>query len=236
MESLLAQACLNDWAGDFHRNIVSLKESQDLFDDLSDDPADTQVAQAAELAAKPPTYSDAPVIHRPFEEAEYLAAIQWPFDHWTQSRYSNGRFGVWYGALDLLTSVHETLHHWRYGLLADAGFDQGSGTVVTERKIYRVRADALLIDLRATCRAQPGLLDGEDYGHAQTLGERLARQGHPGLLSRSARGPGEIAALFTPKVLSNPRMLCYLDYCLDRASGEIWVSRGSECLLVVNAR
>lgn len=232
---MLAEARLQDWAGDFLRNIVSLKESQDLFDDLSDDPEDRQVAQYTEMACKPPTYLDSPIIHRPFEEADYLAAIQWPFDHWAQSRYSNGRFGVWYGACELLTTVHETLFHWRHGFLADAGFDQGDAVIVAERKIYRVRADALLIDLRPVCREQPGLIDGEDYAIAQGIGERLARQGHPGLLSRSARCDGEIAALFSPRILSNPRPVCYLSYRYEQATGAIAVHRGAECLLTVSA-
>lgn len=230
MEPWFSDAALCDFADDCFRNIVSLKTSQDLFDDLSDDPLERLVAEAAEIQAKPGRYGPQPILHRPFEEAEYLAAIDWPFRHWAQSRYSDGRFGVWYGALDELTTVHETVYHWRSGFLADAGFERGEGRVVAERKLYRVRTEAVLIDLRPVCRSHPGLLDGADYRQAQDLGERLSRQGHPGLVSRSARGPGEIVAIFNAAVLSNPRVVCYLRYSLDRQSGDVDVYRGVDRL------
>jgi hypothetical protein len=79
-----------------HRNIVSLRESRNLFDDLSGDPAEQALAQQVEIAVKPLHYhSPTPVIHRPFEEAEWFNAIGWPFQHWQSSRYSDGSFGVW---------------------------------------------------------------------------------------------------------------------------------------------
>ena len=43
-------------AQDLYRNVVSLRTSEHLFDDLSDDPLDMQAAVMAEIAAKPPEY------------------------------------------------------------------------------------------------------------------------------------------------------------------------------------
>ena len=43
-----------DFHGDLLRNIPGIRESQDLFDDLSDDPAERAVAIAAEGAGRPP--------------------------------------------------------------------------------------------------------------------------------------------------------------------------------------
>ncbi|MBI2380103.1 MAG: RES family NAD+ phosphorylase [Gammaproteobacteria bacterium] len=231
MDATLQQAGLCDFAEDVFRNIVSLKESQDLFDDLSSDPKDQQLALAAELACKPAAYGESPLIHRPFEEADYLSAIQWPFDHWSQSRYSSGRFGVWYGALDWQTTIHETLFHWRHGFLADCGFDRGTAPVVAERKVYRVRCEALLLDLRRLCKNRPGRFDGDGYQETQAVGARLSQQGHPGLLSRSARCAGDVAVLFTPKVLSSPRPFCFLRYVLEPKTGEVEIFRGGERVL-----
>ena len=231
MDAYLQQAGLHEFADDLFRNIVSLKESQDLFDDLSSDPQDQLLAVAAELASKPAGYGEAPLIHRPFEEADYLSAIQWPFEHWSQSRYSNGRFGVWYGALDWQTTIHETLFHWRHGFLADCGFDRGTAPVVAERKLYRVRCEALLLDLRRLCKNHPGRFDGDSYQETQAAGARLSQQGHPGLLSRSARCAGDVAVLFTPKVLSSPRPFCFLRYVLAPACGRVKVFRGGEQIL-----
>ena len=46
---LFARLRLVDIDRDFARNIISLRESQDLFDDLSNDPADRLLAQQVEI-------------------------------------------------------------------------------------------------------------------------------------------------------------------------------------------
>jgi hypothetical protein len=80
---------------------VSLLQSQDLFDDLTHDPAEWLLAQKVEDGVKPPPYrSQTPIIDRPFEDAEWFNAIIWPFRHWQASRFSDGAYGVWYGWLD----------------------------------------------------------------------------------------------------------------------------------------
>jgi hypothetical protein len=123
---------------------------------------------------KPPPYqSRTPVIHRPFEDAQWFNAIGWPFKHWQASRFSDGTFGVWYGCDTVETSVYETAYHWFSGFLTD-------------------------------------------YGVAQSVGARLHREGHPGLVTASVRrATGEIYAVLNPNVLSNPRQHSQLSYRLD---------------------
>ena len=55
-EGLFASMRLIDVRQDVFRNIVSLRESQNLFDDLTDDPAQWALAQEVEDAVKPPPY------------------------------------------------------------------------------------------------------------------------------------------------------------------------------------
>ena len=194
------------------RNIVSLRISQDLFDDLSSDPQHQRSAIALERTTKPaPFVSAQPVIDRPFEEARWNDAIGYPFKHWMQSRYSDGTFGVWYGADTLETSVHETVHHWRAGLLRDAGYNQAG--IVIQRKVYDVRCDAALVDLRQKLASYPALIASDDYTLTHQVGAKLHHEGHPGLLARSARWPsGEIAAILNPGVLTGPQLSCFLTY------------------------
>lgn len=218
---------------DVLRNIVSLRVSQDLFDDLTDDPAETALAQQVELQVKPPPYqSSRPVIDRPFEDADWFNAIQWPFEfrHWTSSRFSDGRFGVWYGANTLETSVHETAYHWFHGLLADAGFEREA--VVAERRVHAVACEAMLLDLRKAARKADSMMHRTDYSVAQAVGARLQREGHPGLLAQSVRHePGLTYAVFNPTVLSNPRVHGHLTYRLEdghitveQTPGHRWMS------------
>lgn len=216
MDSLFSCLTLVDIHQDVIRNIVSLRESQDLFDDLTDNPEEWLLAQRVEDQVKPPPYrSHTPVIHRPFEDAEWFNAIIWPFKHWQTSRFSDGSFGVWYGCDAVETCVFESAYHWYRGLLCDAGFE--NETIIGERKLYSVACDAALLDFRQVAHEKyPDLLHKTDYTFAQSIGTRIHREGHPGLLTASVRYPdGESYAVFNSAVLSNPRHHCQLTYRLE---------------------
>lgn len=231
MNSLFAQLTLADVRQDVARNIVSLRQSQDLFDDLTDDPAEWLLAQKLEDEVKPPPYgSRTPIIDRPFEDAEWFNAIMWPFRHWQSSRFSDGSYGVWYGSESVETTVYESAWHWYRGLLGDAGFERMA--VVAERKVYSVACSAALLDFRRTADDHPELLHPSDYALCQSVGARINREGHPGLLTRSVRRPaGENMAIFNPAVLSDPRHNCQLTYRLqgeqivvEKQLGVPWIS------------
>ncbi len=225
IENVFASLALAETHRDLIRNIVSLRVSQDLFDDLSPDPAARQSAINLELATKPPLFvSPQPIIDRPFEEAAWNDAIGYPFKHWTRTRYSDGSFGVWYGADSIETSIHETVHHWRSGLLADAGFLQPG--IRMERRIYAVRCDAALVDLRPAVPVFPALVDPADYSLTQQIGARLHREGHPGLVTQSARCSGDVYAVLNPRVLSQPRQTCHLSYTTTPQGVEVERSPG----------
>ena len=215
MKSLFAQLTLADIRQDVARNVVSLRHSQDLFDDLSADPAEWLLAQRVEDEIKPPVYrSRMPIIDRPFEDAQWFSAITWPFRHWRAGRFSDGSFGVWYGSESVETTVFESAYHWYRGLLGDAGYDRQG--VIAERRVYRVACSAALLDLRRAADAHPDLLHPSDYAFCQSVGARIHREGHPGLLTQSVRRPGgENLAIFNPGVLSNPRQNGHLTYRLE---------------------
>jgi hypothetical protein len=230
LNDLFASLTVVDTHHDVRRNIVSLRESRNLFDDLSGDPAEQALAQQVEIAVKPLQYhSPAPVIHRPFEEAEWFNAIGWPFQHWQGSRYSDGSFGVWYGADSVVASVYETACHWYHGVLLDAEGYAGE-VVAIERRVYNVACDALILDLRPRVGEFPALLHKTDYTFTQQVGARLRREGHPGLITPSARYPqGLNYVVFNPATLSNPRVNCMLTYRLrgehifvEKRPGETW--------------
>jgi RES domain len=196
---------------DLVRNIPGIRKSQNLFDDLSNNPADWQIAIAAEGAERIPT--TAAMISRPFD---YGTVVSYTFDsaHWQATRFSDGStYGVWYGALDVQTTVYETAWHW-YRFVLDS-FPGEEREITTDRRVFDVRCDALLLDLRGKEVAYPDLVSRTSYAFTQQVGRYVHQQELNGLLVRSARCDGTNAALFRPERLSNVRDLTFLTYRIN---------------------
>lgn len=210
-----------DYHDDLMRNIKGIRQSQDLFDDLSERTDDWNVAIAAEAAAYIP--SEAPLITRPFD---YGAVITYPFVNFNAqgTRYSDGLdYGVWYGSFDIETTVYETVHHWQT-FLVDS-FPNLDREIVGERRILRTRCDALLVDLRDKESREKRLTDRRDYTFTQQLGRYLKLQHQNGLLARSARCSGINAAILTADVLSNVRDQSFLTYRSNPMGDTVRVER-----------
>lgn len=232
MEKLFSHVGLTDIHSDLIGNIVSLRISENLFDDLTDDADAWESAQQLESETKPKIFTNqTPAIYRPFEESEWNMAIGFPFSHSAQSRYSDGSYGVWYGAADLETTVYETVHHWRTKLLSDAeGFLKPGVSI--ERKVYLVRCDSALIDFRPMVETHPQIIHPADYSATHAMGRKIYREGHPGLVTRSARyKDGDVYAVFTPDVLSDARHSCFLTYVttsagvqIQKMAGQAWMT------------
>ena len=217
-----------DFHADLVRNIKTIRESQNLFDDLSSDPRDRAVAIAAEAEERTPT--TAAVVTRPFD---YGTVLSHSFDPsiWQATRYSDARrFGVWYGATEVETTVCETVYHWHRFLMDSYATEDR--VIAGERRLFDVRCDALLIDLRGKETAFPDLVHRTSYAFTQSLGNFLVDQGANGILVRSARCQGINGAIFQRDRLSNVRdrmFLTYrcnpaLDFCsVERAPGEEWL-------------
>lgn len=210
-----------DFHDDLVRNIAGIRESQRLLDDLSDDPDDQAVAIAAEWADRIP--SEAPLLTRAFD---YGAVVTYPFVNFNGqgTRFSDGLdYGVWYGSLDLETTVYETVHHWR-AFITDS-YSLENREIVGERRVFHARCDAILLDLRAKERRERRLLDKRDCKYTRQLGRYLREQNQNGLLLRSARCPGTNADIFTPGVLSRVRDMCVLTYRTNPTKDLVRVER-----------
>jgi hypothetical protein len=217
-----------DFHDDLVRNIPGIRQSQNLFDDLSADRRDWEIAIAAEGADRIATA--AALITRPFD---YGTVISYSFDssHWQATRLSDAsQYGVWYGSLELETTVYETAWHW-YRFVHDsfAGEDR---EITTERRVFDVRCDGLLLDLRGKEGAYPDLVNRTSYAFTHQVGRYVHEQGLNGLLCRSARCDGTNAAVFKAERLSNVRDRAFLTYRLnamrdtfaaERTPGRTWL-------------
>ncbi len=202
-----------DFRGDLVRNITGIRESQNLFDDLSSDSTDWDIAIAAEGAERIPT--EAALITRTFD---YGTVISYAFDtsHWHVTRFSDGSgFGLWYGSMEIETTVFETAWHW-YQFVFDS-FPAEDREITSERRLFDVRCDALLIDLRGKESAYPDLVSRTSYAFTHQVGRYVHEQDLNGLLTRSARCGGTNAVVFKAERLSNVRDRRFLTYRLNVA-------------------
>ena len=206
-----------------YRNITSLRDSEDLFDDLADGDEDASaIAAEAEMRVKDYLILRPPeIIHRSFHYTRSI--IDYPFKNepYLFTRFGDGTYGVWYGSLEIKTTIFETGFHMIKAERAVEGLDE---VVVRDRAVYRVQCSAILIDLRGKQKPFPKLL-ADDYGFTQQIGQRMNREGHPGLLVPSPRIKGTNMVIFNPRVLSNPRLHCYLTYFFDPLTLDIRVER-----------
>ncbi|MBI5141674.1 MAG: RES family NAD+ phosphorylase [Nitrospirae bacterium] len=214
---------------DVFRNIVSLRKWIDPFDDLSD--GDVNLNRIAAFAGNRVKSGISPeTVQRDFFHSR---AIGYPFERepYLTSRFGNGLFGVWYGSLEMDTTIHETAFHM---MMEELKVEGSNEPIVRERAVYLVHSRALLIDLVGKEIDFPGLV-ADDYGFTHNIAERLHVEGWPGLLSRSARCGGINLAVFTPSILGNPRSDCFLTYTFDPKTRSVAVERQpGELLLEVS--
>lgn len=205
------------------RNINGLRVSENLYDDLTGSPEAWAAAQRLDIQTKPHAYADQDrIIHRPFDEAAWFDVVQFPFENWQETRFSDGKFGVWYGAADLETTIHETAYHWNKNLIADVGLGAMDGLTI-ERAVYSVDCHAALLNYAYAEHLHASLRSPSSYAITQDLGRKMIRDGHPGLISLSARCDGKTYAIFNPGIIENPRNHSYLTYRIE--GGETVVER-----------
>jgi RES domain len=131
------------------------------------------------------------------------------------SRFSDGRYGVFYAARERATALAETRHHHGRFLAATR-----QGALHLPMRLYHVGVDARLHDLVPLgCEAgsaEAALYDADDYTAARALGGRLHAQGSAGVVYRSVRhARGQCVGLFRPRGASHCLHAAYLLYAWD---------------------
>lgn len=205
---------------DLYRNVAKAPDKP--FDDLAEDDDSFDLAETAINQAQSALAMGRELLRDPV----YYNAIGRSFENRPSfpTRYSDGTYPVWYGSLAENTTIFETAY-WMIRIeMAHGGTDR---RITRQRQIFRVHCDAILVDLREKKERFPELVGG-DYHLTHQIGRRIQREMHPGLLAPSARDIGGInAAIFTSRVLSNPRPDQQLQYQLDPATLTVTVASRS---------
>jgi hypothetical protein len=213
-----------------HRILPSRYPPIQLFERLSDDPAEWEMLAEIESLTNPRIRDEigeirlVPVAERVSEPgASWVMA---PFTHVNPqgSRFSDGSFGVYYAARELATAIAETAFHMGrfYAATADPPHAEAMRVLIG-------RLDASFHDLRGDIVWTPAL-DGQDYTASRALGRRLRQGGSNGIVYPSVRrAGGQCVGAFRAKAVGLPiqerhlqylwdgqRISRYFDYVLDR--------------------
>lgn len=122
------------------------------------------------------------------------------------SRFTDGSFGVYYGAESMPTAVAETKYHRERFLAATNEED-----IEITMRVYVNRVRQPLLDLRG--RQHRRLLDPDDYGASQRFGARWRKENVWGFVFPSVRRDGgECVAVFRPPALTLPVPSAHLRY------------------------
>lgn len=222
-----------DYSGDIFRNIRGIHKSQNLFDDLSEDPLNWEAANKLDIYTHP-SLKQPSIIQRAFDYSKN-DFIDYPFETITTSRFSDGSIPCWYGSETLETTIHETRYHFIQEIFDAWEAYQGQDIVRIDRRVALVNCCGLAFDLSNKAKEFPWLVDKENYVKCQEIGKRVANEGHSLLRVPSARQEGGInLVVFKREILSNPRDHCLLQYTFELSTREVTIYRGNEIITIGN--
>lgn len=191
-----------DW-GPTYRLVPSRFPPIPLFERVAD-PADLDVVYAVEALTNPRLRQEVGEITLvPPDErvaGPGSSAVMAAFTHLNPngSRFTDGRYGVYYAARTLKTAVREVCHHQARFLAATK-----EPPLSIDLRCYKAAVRQPVHDLRGRQAEWPGVYDPDAYAAAQALGAALRAAGSWGVVYDSVRDPGgECVGLFRPRALS----------------------------------
>lgn len=199
-----------------HRIVKSVWPPIDLFERVAE-PADWDALMALEGLSNPRLRQEVGEISLVPPERRVAgpgaSVVMAAFTHPAPlgSRFSDGRFGVYYAAESLETAVAETAYH----LGRFYGDSREEAGLLADMRVYVGGVEGALHDIRAGFAA---LHDPDSYAASKAFAHALRASGSDGLIFRSVRREGgECIAAFWPDVVTIPQPTRHLAYHWDGA-------------------
>jgi hypothetical protein len=196
------------------RIVPSRFPSINLFEDLTNDPAEWELLAEIEAAVNPRVRDDLGEIRLVSPEMRVASTIVMaPFIHLNPlgSRFSDGGYGVYYAGDRLETAIRETVYHLEVRL--------GAGHAAPDdldQRGYVGEIEGDFIDLTRNPNEAAPLLHPTDYGASRRFGAEARKAGRDGIHYESVRHPaGRALAVFVPPRVSPPRQERHLRYDWD---------------------
>lgn len=143
-----------------------------------------------------------------------------PLKAFGETRFSDGAWPVFYGAMEESTAEQECLHHYALMALGDASLNR-----VVYYSAITCRLQGESIDLRPKGEDWPDLV-AEDYSFCQGLGREATALPLDAFLAPSARRQdGSTVPVFSRQALSDPAIEATVRFSWDPATGSPAVER-----------
>lgn len=190
------------WRGEAYRNIATCDPSRNLYDDLAD-PEDFKTLFEIEKLSQGIDQHQM-TRNRCFQYGDIDRSTVCFDDFFAWGRFSDGKFGVWYGALDEQTSIKET--SYKRAELDSNDFSNSNGPIIQCRRLFLANLDAEdAVDLNSQSTMRSALTS-DDYSYCQKLGAQA--QGIEMFLTPSARNQGGICTpVFSKSVVRGDKAL-----------------------------
>lgn len=197
--------------GATHRLIASRYPTVGAFDDLTTDRDELEIAFLLESATNDRLAALSRRLHR-LPEAEIVEGagatmVMAAFLHAdeTGGRFTDGRLGAWYAALDAETAIAETVYHSARRLR----LSQGAFPTNIQMRELIGRVDCELVDIRGRRSGRADLYDPDDYGASRKFGIdlRWPREGagENGIVHDSVRRSGGTnVCVYRPSLIALP--------------------------------
>jgi hypothetical protein len=207
-----------------HRLIASRYPTVGVFDDLTTDKGELEAAfllesitndRIAAITRRLPLLPDGEIVQGPgatMVMAAFLHADE------TGGRFTDGRLGAWYAALDVATAIEETVYHNTRRLRLSAG---GFPNSIQMRELV-ASIDCSLVDIRGQQASRPDLYRADDYTASRAFGTGLRwpanGAGENGIVFDSARRAGGTnVCLYRPALVPLPVLQAdHFEYRWDR--------------------
>ena len=154
------------------------------------------------------------LLDSPFTRKSFLAP---PRNFGTPTRFSDGSYPVFYGALEEATAKAEVTHHYAR---------EARGDLSTARTLYytlfHCRFAGNVVDLQQQTHVWPDLVsDLTDNPFCQSLGAEGKARGLDGFLAPSARAPlGTTVPVFSRPSLADPAPDGVVEFSFDAAAND----------------
>jgi RES domain len=213
-----------------HRLIASRYPTVGVFDDLTTDPDELEAAfllesitndRIAAITRRLPLLPESEIVRGPGATMVMAAFLHADA---TGGRFTDGRLGAWYAALDVATAIDETVYHDTRRLrLSDGGFPNS----IQMRELV-ANIDCSLVDIRGQQASRPELYLPDDYTASRAFGVGLRWPangvGENGIVFDSVRHAGGTnVCLYGPTLVPLPVLQAdHYEYRWDR-SGAVTV-------------